>query len=157
MLKSFPQVQWQFFSGYFASTQSSRLSWKNIKWKARKSNCACDERTDYNGFIYLVQLVKDWNMCHLGPCELPRHIRDQLVVRQRMILWEKKAGPWGPRLINNVLGHSISRVSDTVIHFSSNIPFVLSTSSEHRGTIRVAKCLSEGKTSYNYLRETASL
>ena len=92
-------------------------------------------------------------MCHLGPCELPRHIRDQLVVRQRMILWEKKAGPWGPRLINNVLGHSISRVSDTVIHFSSNIPFVLSTSSEHRGTIRVAKCLSEGKTSYNYLRD----
>ena len=129
---------------------------KLIKWKARKSTCACDEKTDYNEFIYLVQLVKDWNTCGLGPCELPGHIRDQLVVRQRVTLWGKK-GPSGPRLINNVLGHSNSRVSDTVIHFSSNIPFVLSTSSEDRGTIRVVKFLSEGKTLYNCLRETASL
>ena len=44
-------------------------------------------------------------------------------------------------------------MSDTVIHFRSNIPFVLSNSSEHRGTIRAVKCLSEGKTSYNYLRD----
>ena len=118
---------------------------KLIKWKARKSTYACDERTDYNGFIHLVQLVKDWNTCGLGPCELPGHIRDKLVVRQRVTLWGKKAGTWGRRLIKNVLGHSSSRVPDTVIHFSSNIPFVLSTSSEDRGTIRVAKFLSEGK------------
>ena len=130
---------------------------KLIKWKARKSTYAYDERTDYNVFIHLVQLVKDWNMCGLGPCELPGPIRDKLVVRQRVTLWGKKAGTWGPRLIKNVLGHSSSRVSDTVIHFSSNIPFVLSTSSEDRGTIRAAKFLSEGKTLYNCLRETASL
>ena len=130
---------------------------KLIKWKARKSTCACDEGTDYNGFIYLVQLVKDWNMCGLGPCELPGHIRDQLVMRQCVTLWGKKAGPWGPRLINNVLGHSSSRVSDTVIHLSSNIPFVLSTSSEDRRTIRVVKFLSEGKALCNYLRETCFL
>ena len=130
---------------------------KLIKWTARKSTCACDERTDYNGFIYLVQLVKDWNTCGLGPCELPGHIRDQLVVRQPVTLWGKKAGPWGPRRINNVLGHSSSRVSDTVVHFSSNIPFVISTSSEDRGTVREVKFLSEGKSLYNCLRGTASL
>lgn len=28
-------------------------------------------------------------MRDLGPCELPRHIRDQLVVRQRMTLREE--------------------------------------------------------------------
>ena len=59
---------------------------KLIKRKARKSTCACNEKPDYNGFIYLVPLVKDWNTCGLGPCELPGHIRDQLVVRQRVTL-----------------------------------------------------------------------
>lgn len=82
MLKSFPQVQWQFFSGYLPVLSHPGCHEKTLNERLGNQPVPVMKGPDYNGFIYLVQLVKDWNMCHLGPCELPGHIRDQLEVRR---------------------------------------------------------------------------
>ena len=38
------------------------------------------------GLSILLQFVKDWNTCRLGPCEIPGPISDQFIVRQHMTL-----------------------------------------------------------------------